>query len=182
MKGIVFTEFLGMVDDTFGPVVTDSVVSDVDPPSGGVYMTLGTYSCEELIALLRTLEQRVGMTMPALLRTYGRHLFGRFVVHHPELIQRYYDSFSMLERLDDTIHKEVRRHYPDSELPRFTCRRESPDHMIMVYSSLRPLADLAQGMMEGCGQHFGEVVAIERTDHQDDKLNVSTFRLRRLPM
>ena len=46
MKGIVFTEFLGMVDDTFGPVVTDSVVSDVDPPSGGVYMTLGTYSCE----------------------------------------------------------------------------------------------------------------------------------------
>ncbi len=182
MKGIVFTEFLDMVDDTFGSFVTDSVLNDVDPPSGGVYSAVDSYPCEELIALVGTLERRVGMTMPALLRTYGRHLFGRFVVRYPELFESYHDSFSMLEGLDGAIHKEVRKLYPDAELPRFDCRRESPDRMIMVYSSLRPLADLAHGLIEGCGQHFGEVLAIDRFDDQEDELNVSTFLLRRQPM
>lgn len=182
MKGIVFTEFLDMVDDTFGSFVTDSMLNDVDPPSGGVYTAVETYPCEELIALVRTLERRVGMTMPVLLKTYGRHLFGRFVDRYPELFESYYDSFSMLEGLDGDIHKEVRRLYPDADLPRFTCRRESPDRMIMVYSSLRPLADLAHGLIEGCGQHFGEVLAIDRLDDQEEELNVSTFLLRRQPM
>ena len=182
MKGIVFTEFLDMVDDTFGPVVTDTIINEAALPSGGAYTAVGTYSCEEMVALVRELERRTGNNMPDLLKAYGRHLFGRFVVRYPELFADYHDSFSMLESIDATIHMEVRKLYPDAELPRFECTRQGPDRMTMIYRSLRPFADLAHGLIEGCAKHFGESLSIERQDGKEEQLNVSTFRLHRQAM
>lgn len=182
MKGIVFTEFLDMVDDAFGPVVTDKMISEAELPSGGAYTAVGTYSCEEMIALVRVLERETGTHMPELLKSYGRHLFGRFVVRYPELFADYHDSFSLLESIDATIHMEVCKLYPDAELPRFECRREGADRMVMVYRSLRPFADFAHGLIEGCATHFGETIFIERSDGKEDKFNVSTFRLQRQAM
>lgn len=182
MKGIVFTEFLDMVDEAFGPVVTDAVIGDAELPSGGAYTAVGTYPCEEMVALVRMLERQTGTDMPELLKSYGRHLFGRFVVRYPELFEGYHDSFSMLESIDATIHMEVRKLYPDAELPRFDCQREGSDRLILVYRSLRPFADLAEGLIEGCARHFGEVLTIGRSDGKEGDLNVSTFRLQRQPM
>ena len=37
MKGVVFTEFLEMVEDIFSPDIADQIVEEADLPSGGVY-------------------------------------------------------------------------------------------------------------------------------------------------
>lgn len=179
MKGVVFTEFMDMVDAEFGPSMTENLVDAVDPPSGCIYTAVGTYNHEELLSLVTELSQRTGTSVPDLVRTYGQHLFGRFVVRYPEFFSGVRDSFAFLESIDGTIHMEVHKLYPDAELPTFQCTRESDDHLIMVYRSRRPFADLAHGLIEGCATYFGDEIVIGRDDGQDGDFNVSRFNLRR---
>ena len=43
MKGIVFTEFLEMVEDKFSADMVDDIIDDCDLASGGAYTAVGTY-------------------------------------------------------------------------------------------------------------------------------------------
>jgi hypothetical protein len=57
---------------------------------------------------------------------------------------------------------EVRKLYPDAELPQFEVRRFGADCLEMIYRSTRPFADLAAGLIAGCVSHFQEEIAVER--------------------
>ena len=56
MKGIVFKEFIDMVEATFGEEMLDTVIENSDLPSGGVYTSVGTYPHTELVAMVVTLS------------------------------------------------------------------------------------------------------------------------------
>ncbi|MFT6414777.1 MAG: hypothetical protein ACJARZ_000109 [Dokdonia sp.] len=43
MKGIIFTEFLDLVEATFGLEMVDIILNASKLPSNGVYTTIGTY-------------------------------------------------------------------------------------------------------------------------------------------
>ena len=57
MKGIVFTEFLEMVEDRHGLDFCDELLEGTDLASGGVYTSVGTYAVAELVAVLQPLVQ-----------------------------------------------------------------------------------------------------------------------------
>ena len=61
------------------------------------------------------------------------------------------------------IHDEVRKLYPDAELPRFDCQHEQGE-FVMIYRSSRPFADLAHGLVIAAVKHFGDDLAIHRED------------------
>ena len=67
MKGIVFTEFIEMVEQTFGYEMVDDLIESNDLPSGGSYTTIGTYEHGEMISLVTTLSQRTKAPVPDLL-------------------------------------------------------------------------------------------------------------------
>ena len=48
MKGIVFTEFLDLVEERFGLEMVDAIISQSKLESKGVYTSIGTYSFSEL--------------------------------------------------------------------------------------------------------------------------------------
>ncbi len=60
MKGIVFTEFLEMVEEKFSPELADRIVEEAELPSGGVYTTVGTYNHGEMIKLVILPQQGNG--------------------------------------------------------------------------------------------------------------------------
>ena len=72
--------------------------------------------------------------------------------------------YSLLEKVDSTIHVEVRKLYPDAELPRFKCDSSEPRRLTMIYQSPRGFADFAAGLIEGCIEHFGETIDVQRED------------------
>ena len=41
MKGIIFTEFIEMVEDKFGFEVADNIITNSNLPSGGAYTAVG---------------------------------------------------------------------------------------------------------------------------------------------
>ena len=56
MKGIVFTEFLELVEDKFGLEMVDKIISEAQLESNGTYTTIGTYSFSEMLQLLQNLH------------------------------------------------------------------------------------------------------------------------------
>jgi len=179
MKGIVFTEFLEMVEESFGFELADRIVVDSKLPSGGVYTAVGTYSHAEMFDLIHKLSEETQLSPGELQKIYGKHLFSRFSELYGHFFQGMEDAFSFLEGIENYIHVEVRKLYPDAELPSFEIERHDPDTLHMTYRSERGMADFAHGLIEGCLKHFGENARVDRRD-QDPKMTHSTFILSRV--
>jgi Haem-NO-binding len=167
VKGIVFTEFLDMVEDRFTLEVADRMITAAAVPSGGAYTAVGTYDYHEIIQLVAQLSTLTSIPVSKLLHTFGVYLFGRFVVAYPSLFSRATSTFNFLERIEDHIHVEVRKLYPDAELPMFACDISTPSRLTMLYRSTRPFADLAEGLIVGCIAYFSKPILM----HRDDSAN-----------
>lgn len=179
MRGIVFTEFLEMVESRFSADMVDDLIEASDLASGGVYTALGTYEHRELVALVTCLGEKTATPVPELIRLFGTHLFGRFVVLYPFVVEGIDSAFAFLLKLEDYIHVEVRKLYPDAELPTFSYDASVEGRLVMTYRSSRPFGDLAEGLIAGCIAHYGEAIAVEREDLPEEALTCVRFTLTR---
>ncbi len=165
MKGIVFSEFIEMVEEKFSPEVADEIIEAASSKleSGGSYTSVGVYDHLELVELVSELSRVSGIPVNELISTFGTHLAGRFSQLYPAFFKEVKGTLDFLESVDNHIHKEVLKLYPDAELPRFHTEREG-NHLVMEYRSNRPFAALAKGLIEGSGVHFGEKLTVEEED------------------
>ena len=163
MKGMVFTEFLDMVELKFSADMVDDIIEDSQLPNGGAYTAVGTYDHAELVQMVEALAQRSGVPVPALVHTFGLHLFGRFHALYPGFFSGIPTALDFLEGIETVIHTEVRKLYPNAQLPEFDCVRTASG-LDMVYSSPRHFGDLATGLIEGALLHFGDPVSLTRHD------------------
>jgi|GEM_PF-64715 len=164
MKGIVFTEFIEMVESTFGFETADAIITDADSASGGAYTSVGQYPDQELIELVLALSRRTGTAPSDLLKAFGSHLFARFALTFPELIKSADTAFDLLSEINDHIHVEVRKLYPTAKLPRLDCESKDDRTLLIQYRSHRPLGDFAEGMIQGVIDYFNERISIDRHD------------------
>lgn len=162
MKGVVFTEFLDMVDEKFSPALADRIIQAAHLPSGGAYTAVGSYDHAEMWSLVSELSKAAEIPMPDLMKGFGEHLLARLAVAHAALFETHATSFDLLAALDGVIHREVRKLYPDAELPRFEVAERTATRMVLIYQSPRHFADLAEGLLRGCARHYAETVTIAR--------------------
>jgi hypothetical protein len=156
MKGVVFTEFLDFVAERFGDDTVDDIIDASQLPSGGAYTAVGTYSHAEMVQLCGALAEHTGTPAPDLVRGFGTHLSGSFASGYPDFFSRAGGNFfDFLESIEAHIHVEVRKLYPDAELPSFTVEERTPTRLVMVYRSPRRMGDLAEGLIIGSAQKFG---------------------------
>ena len=161
MKGVVFTEFLEMVEDQFSPALADKIVDESNLPSGGAYTAVGTYDHAEIVTLVHKLSGETNLGVGALLHSFGKHLFSRFAEGYPVFFEGKQDAFQFLQSVEDNIHVEVKKLYPDAELPSVIASLENPNRLKIVYRSDREMGDLAHGLIEGCVSHFSEPMDIK---------------------
>ncbi|MFT4541368.1 MAG: hypothetical protein ACI841_004585 [Planctomycetota bacterium] len=173
MKGVVFTEFLDMVEDSFGDEIVDTMIDNCDLASGGAYTAVGTYDVAEMIALVGELSQQSGDSVPDLLRVFGRHLFGRFSELYPWLFEGVHDPLEFIVNVEGYIHVEVSKLYPDAELPSFEHTTNESGEVELTYTSPRRLDTFAEGLILGAFDHFGHGQILESTPLG----NGSRFRL-----
>ncbi len=162
MKGIVFTEFLEMVEEKFGYEVTEKMIANADLPSKGAYTSVGTYDHSEMYSLIGELHKSTEIPVPQLMHVYGLHLFGALATAYAPMLSGITSAFDMLKSVDQYIHVEVRKLYPDAELPHFEIQELSEDKMVMIYSSERRMSDVASGLIEGCLKHYKESATVTK--------------------
>lgn len=157
---MVFTEFMDMVEDVFSADILEDIIEKSDLPNEGAYTAVGTYNHEEIVRMAVNLSEAVEIPVATLLEVFGKHLFGRFSDRYPSFFEGVVEPFEFLKNIDDYIHVEVRKLYPDAELPRFYHEQKSANELTMYYLSSRHFEDLAVGLIKGCLAHFnvtGEV-------------------------
>lgn len=182
MKGMIFTEFLDMVEDRFGLEMAERLIEASGSPTHGAYTSVGTYDHHEMVRMIDALAGASGIPAAALSRAYGQHLFAYFVRNYPQMFAGLHSTFDFLRKLDGYIHVEVRKLYADAELPRFEIAEVPGNEVIeMTYRSSRSLADLAEGLIEGCAAYYREKVSIARADLSDGQGTVVRFYLQKAP-
>lgn len=162
MKGMVFVELLTMAENVLGEDAVDEIIEAADLPSGGVYTAVGRYDCAELMTLVAAIGAHADAPLDVLQRQFGGWMLDRFQKVYPAFFEGKPDALAMLEAIDGEVHVEVRKLYPDAELPSFETARAGPDKLRLVYRSQRPLAEFCHGLIDGCLNHFGTPGTIAR--------------------
>ena len=177
MLGIVFTEFMEMVESTFSEDLLDDVIVQSGVESNGAYTSVGYYDHSEMIRMVVTLSSLTGKPVDELVQAFGKHLFKRLACSYPSLIEGFETTLDFLETVDGVVHKEVLKLYPEAELPEFLCQRNGPSHLIMTYRSKRPFSQLALGLLHGCADYFGEKLAIQYLSEDTENLHITRFEI-----
>lgn len=164
MKGVVFTEFFEFVEGRFSSDIAEQLIESSDLPSKGIYTSVGTYDHGEMVTLVSNLSIIVGIGVPDLLKEFGKHLLRQFVAKFPAFFDGISSTFEFLPKVDGFVHVEVKKLYPDAELPTFSCVFPAPGQLQMTYESDRNLPDLAEGLISGCLEHFGEHMKVVRNN------------------
>lgn len=168
MKGIVFTEFLELVESNFGLEVVDEIIEKSDLPSQGAYTSIGTYAFSEMLSLITNLSEKTNMSVDELLHVYGLHFFSVIERDYPGILKTYSGPMDLLSSVESHIHVEVRKIYPDAELPRFEIQDRTDSSLTLIYYSSRSMYAFARGLMEKAFEHYGKKANISYTKLKED--------------
>lgn len=161
MLGVVFTEFMDLVEARFSPATLDAIIDRAALDHDGAYTAVGDYPHQEMVRLLGALSEHSGVPIPDLLEAFGAHLFGQLAKLHPGLLGERPSLFDLLARLDDTIHPEVLRLYPRAQLPHFDVIERDAHHLVLRYDSPRRMEALAKGLILGAAHLYGVEVSVQ---------------------
>lgn len=172
MKGIIFTEFLDLVEEKFGLEMVDTIIENSELDSGGIYTSVGTYNFSEMLSLLTNLSGETNISIDDLLEVYAEHFFGIIEVSYPGFLAQYQEPLEMLASIENHIHVEVRKIYPDAELPSFTIEKRTETTLVMIYKSSRAMYRFGKGLMNKTFEHFNSSATILMEKLKEDGTEV----------
>lgn len=180
MKGTVFTEFYEFVEEQHSPILLQETINLSQLESKGVYSATGTYPSCEMGTLVTTLAKKTGSDVPRLLNLFGHHLFKHFYRSSGHFFEGIDNTFDFLDSVENRIHVDVKKLYPDAELPSFDILEKTPTRFKMHYKSSRGLGDLCEGLIQACLDHFGETAELTRRPIASDPITIIEFTLDRV--
>jgi len=134
-----------------------------DTGLSGSYTTLGTYGDDELLALVGAIAARRGMSVDDTVRWFGRAALPVLVERYPAFSAGHTSARSFVLTLNHVIHPEVRKLYPGADVPDFVALDRPDGGLALEYRSPRALCTLAEGLILGAGDHFGEAISLSQS-------------------
>lgn len=165
MRGLILIELLDFAAREYPPAL-------VAPR----YEPLSSYEDGAFEAILAELGVQSGVPRGALLRRFGRHLFVRFTALFPVFPAGADSALDLLADLESKVHRELRALAAGLDPPKLLCAGRGSDWVELRYRSAHRLADLVEGLVMGCADHFGEELELRRVGRPDDEV----FVVRRL--
>jgi hypothetical protein len=160
MKGIIFTEFLDLVENKFGLEMVDKIISQSNLKSGGAYTSIGYYSFSEMLQLLQNLSKNTAIAIDDILLLYGEYFFGTIVNDYADILSTYNDPVEMLVSAEKHIYVEVKKIYLDAELPSFKVKERKENSLIMIYRSSNPMHYFVLGLINKTFEYFNTAVNV----------------------
>ena len=151
MKGVIFNVVQEVVEETFGADVWDDAIELAGVH--GAYTSLGSYDDADLLALVGPLAEIARVSRDDVLVLAGQKGFRHLASRHVELLVGLEGWRDVVERLDGIIHPEVKKIYPDADVPYFGTEFGADD-VLLEYRSARNLCSLAEGLALGLGDWF----------------------------
>ncbi|WP_323143727.1 heme NO-binding domain-containing protein [Massilia phyllosphaerae] len=170
MKGIVFNLLEEVVSTAYGDAAWDQMLDAAD--LDGAYTSLGSYSDEEIFALVKVASQTLSLPEADVLRWFGRQAMPLLAKRYPAFFATHADARSFLLTLNNIIHPEVRKLYPGARPPVFDFDTSSTGLLAIGYNSSRRLCALAEGFMHGVSDYYSQplnIVQVQCMHHGADR-------------
>ena len=161
MKGIIFNLVEDSVVDAHGLETWDHILEKAG--LDGAYTALGNYPDADFVALVSAGSSLLGIEPPDLTRAIGRASLSRLAERFPRFFTPHDSVRDFLLTLNDVIHPEVLKLHHDSTPPAFWFDEPDRDRLVVHYRSQRRLCALAEGLIEGAAQHYGQVATVNQT-------------------
>ena len=168
MMGMVFEEFFTYVEREYSEDMVDDIIVDAKLENDGAYTAVGRYDFNDLVALVSALSNKVSVPIEDLVHGFGFFVFGKLYDSHQQYLPDWKTPFDVFRKIDNHIHIEVKKLYPNAELPRFYVEKDETDEMVLKYSSVRPLAKFAEGIIKGCVSYFDETMSVDHITLEQD--------------
>ena len=154
MKGVIFTEFLEMIERDFGIETVDAVIADskVD----GIYTSVGTYPDSEMNEMVVSLGKILDKDVAFLHEYFGKSLFHGLLASYPHFFSDDLSLFDFINSIHNYIHVEVKKLYYDAELPDIIVQNQSEKEIVVLYSSKRKYGKIAKGLLLSTIEYFNE--------------------------
>lgn len=159
MKGIVFNLLESIVTREHGLATWDALLERTK--LDGTWTSLGTYADEELNKLVGAASSALSIPAAEVVRWFGRQALGLFVERYPQFFEPHTTTRGLLLTLNNIIHPEVRKLYPNADVPEFDFDTSSDEILLVGYRSHRKLCAFAIGLIEGTAAHYGERATVE---------------------
>ena len=130
-----------------------------------------------MVNLVTVLSEETSLTPSDLQKIFGEFLYSKLAEKYPMFKDEDDTLFTFLAKIEDTIHVQVKKLYPEAELPSFTHSQPSETVLELTYQSKRPFADLCEGLIRGAIVHFKAPVTLARTDLPVETGSKALFRL-----
>jgi len=104
------------VEDKFGFDMAGDIIDSCELDSNSAYTQVGVYDYRELLQLVTALSNKTNIPVDDLVKTSGVHLLGHFVGKFPVYFKEVYNCFDFFNAVENKIHIEVEKLYPDTEL------------------------------------------------------------------
>jgi len=165
MKGIVFTYLEDFVSERQGLEAWDDLLENTPlRTEDGIFVAPGNYPDEDFMTLVQATSKKARMPGDDFVFALGEFVLSKFHADYPEFFEEVSTAKEFLLTVDDIIHVEVKKLYPDVVLPAFRYEDRAPDALTMIYKSPRRLCPLARGLISGVGKHFKEQISISETE------------------
>jgi hypothetical protein len=178
VKGVVFREFFNYIEVQHGDEMLDDVIVASDLPHGGAYTSVGTYPFEEMLSLVHSYTAASARSEGCVFAGFGEHCFLNWLSFLPEFFSPARHLFDILEQVNDFHEREVRKLYPDAELPTFTTESRGEHDMVVGYHSEKQLRDFAVGVIHGAAIHLRVAIEVSTEDAEDAAGPYTRIRIR----
>lgn len=168
MKGLLFCEFIEFLEEQVGEDDAQEIIDSAKLKSEGAYSRVGFYDYQELIQLLVQTAAHTNKESTELLQGFAVHLFGVFKRDYGVFFTGVDNSIDMLKTIDDHIHVEVKKLYPDAELPTFNYE-ELNGEFHLYYQSPRPLAGVAHALVNACLMFYESKQVLKKYEIAEDQ-------------
>ena len=163
MKGIVFTLLNELVEETFGLDVWDIILEKAALDNKGIFIATETYPDDQLFQIVGLLAEQTKTPENNLVKSFGKFMLPRLAEKYSIFFVGQTCAKTFIRSVDDIIHVEVRKLYPDASLPTMHYEDHADDQLTIIYSSPRQLCLLGEGLIEGTGDYFGVDIKIQQT-------------------
>jgi len=155
LKGVVIKSFERYIETHWPGDLADRAFALDALSGGGAYTTVGNYPHTDMLALAGFVAKETQTALPDLIKAFGKHLFHILADAHADMMRQFTSCIEFLASLETIIHRDVRKIYSDPELPRFeVADRVDNTDLHLIYTSSRPFADLAEGLLHGALEYF----------------------------
>ncbi|MBS98926.1 MAG: hypothetical protein CMI01_09640 [Oceanospirillaceae bacterium] len=178
MLGVVYTSFIEMVEQQFSPDTADDLLDNPALKYDGVYTAVGSYDHNDMIRMVVHLSELTGIPVDDLVQAFGEYLFHQLAERYPAVLEARTGFLDFLEVIETSVHTQVRKLYPNAELPQFDTVRHDPNSLTMHYASRRPFVNLALGLIQGCSAYYKQPYEIDVERSTEGELNKASFHIR----